>query len=360
MRHTAGSRRHFLKSCAGIAGAAFVLPRVPWGSTALAGPLEGRSAVSLVSGEDHVDNVFQALQPFKREIAAAIGSRPILLKPNNVIGTPDNGHGDVLLSDTPVESLEGILEFLKSIGKTDITIAEACATDPTMLAFANCNYFSLARKYPVRFKDLNQEGYVAMRVYYGGRGVSQPTSSIRISKVLTDPNWFVISSPKPKTHNNVVATVSLKCVAMASPIVDPGSFRGIGNAVSDKGTMHGAGNQDLNDNLRLLAPLLAPDLAVVDGYVGMQGNGPCWGTAVNHRFAAASLDWLAADRVTVELMGIDSSYPAYLNYCHQGGLGQYDLTQIDVLGPSIGSKQIVYEPNNNWSGQLGMAARERP
>ena len=37
----------------------------------------------------------------------------------------------------------------------------------------------------------------------------------------------------------------------------------------------------------------------------MEGNGPCLGTAVDHRVCVVSPDWLAADRVAIELMGID-------------------------------------------------------
>ncbi len=36
-----------------------------------------------------------------------------------------------------------------------------------------------------------------------------------------------------------------------------------------------------------------------------QGNGPVGGTLVEHRVCLVSSDWLAADRVAVELTGID-------------------------------------------------------
>jgi uncharacterized protein (DUF362 family) len=55
----------------------------------------------------------------------------------------------------------------------------------------------------------------------------------------------------------------------------------------------------------VLAQHLHPHLAVIDGYEGMEGNGPVSGTPVSHRVAVVGLDWLAADRVAVELMGID-------------------------------------------------------
>ena len=124
------NRRHFLRTSAMAGGAVWALDRLPIVNRALAGvpvvspPLSTISPVSLTTGSDHVDIIFQALQPFKRQIAAAIGNRPVLIKPNCV------SHGATALADTPVECLEGILEFLKSIGKTDVTVAENCPGGP--------------------------------------------------------------------------------------------------------------------------------------------------------------------------------------------------------------------------------------
>lgn len=105
--------------------------------------------------------------------------------------------------------------------------------------------------------------------------------------------------------------MSLKNIAMGSPIIDPGYFRNVANCSADKASMHGSGNQDLNDNLHILAGLMAPDLAVIDGFEGMEGNGPCWGTKVTQNVAVVSLDWFAADRAGVELMGVKSTDVAY-------------------------------------------------
>jgi uncharacterized protein (DUF362 family) len=52
-----------------------------------------------------------------------------------------------------------------------------------------------------------------------------------------------------------------------------------------------------------LARRLHPDLAVIDGFTGMEGNGPTLGTPVDHRVCVVSRDWLAADSVGIELMG---------------------------------------------------------
>ena len=86
--------------------------------------------------------------------------------------------------------------------------------------------------------------------------------------------------------------------------------------------VHGNGFHGLQYNLYALAPKLRPDLAVIDGYQAMEGNGPVAGTPVEHRVAVASLDWLAADRVAVALMGIDLAKMGYLNYCAAAGMGE--------------------------------------
>jgi uncharacterized protein (DUF362 family) len=351
------NRRQFLRSAAWAGGAAWAMGHVPIAGSALGAPIETTSQVSLTAGNDRVDIIYQGLQRFKKQIASAIGNRRVLVKPNNVIGTPNNNHGDVLLSDTRVECLEAILEFLKSIGKTDVVIGETCATDPTMVAFDNCGYFNLARKYPVRFMDLSTEGYEVVGVY-----APTGTRYLRISKVLASPDYFVISAAKIKTHNYLVGTLSLKNIVMGAPIVDQGKYRNIANCANDKEGMHNGWSdaQYLNDNVHLLTPRLAPDLAVIDGYTAMQGDGPCWGTAVEHHVAIVGMDWLAADRVGVELMGINPLDLAYLSYCAQTGYGQYDLTKIEVLGESIASLKRTYTLHSAISPYLGTKLRSTP
>ena len=60
------------------------------------------------------------------------------------------------------------------------------------------------------------------------------------------------------------------------------------------------------------------------------------------RLAVASTDYVAADRVALEAMGINPDWVGYLVYCGQVGLGQYDLAKIEVIGPPIASVQKKY------------------
>jgi uncharacterized protein (DUF362 family) len=165
---------------------------------------------------------------------------------------------------------------------------------------------------------------------------------IRLGARFVDSDAFLISSAVMKTHNMVVATMSIKNVVLGAPLPPaPGQNRPWGE--SEKRKFH-VGIRAGNYNMYLAVQKMMPNwgVGIVDGYEGMEGNGPVSGTPVPHRIALASTDFLAVDRVGLECMGIDASWPGYLNYSYQGGLGQYDLAKIDVVGVKIAEVQRKY------------------
>jgi uncharacterized protein (DUF362 family) len=149
---------------------------------------------------------------------------------------------------------------------------------------------------------------------------------VPVSRMMLDKNNFIISLAIPKTHDAVIATLSLKNVLMGSII------RGI--ILNSKSKMHRA-KIGINKAMARLSSFVYPDLAVIDGFESMEGNGPANGTRLRTRFAIASLDALAADRVCLECMSIPSNYPAYLGYIYKKGLGEYNLSNIGVIGNKI-------------------------
>ena len=89
-----------------------------------------------------------------------------------------------------------------------------------------------------------------------------------------------------------------------------------------------------------------------------KATGPSSGTPVPSRIAIASTDYIAADRVGVECMGINPAWPGYLNYCGQLGLGNYDIARIDVIGAKIADVQKKYQMHADierelqWMGEM--------
>jgi len=88
---------------------------------------------------------------------------------------------------------------------------------------------------------------------------------------------------------------------------------------------------------------------VIDGYEGMEGTGPVNGTPVNQKVCIASMDWLAADRVGAELMGVDFNKIGYLSYCAKAGdRGQADLSKILIVGPPVEDYAMTYQLPRQW------------
>jgi uncharacterized protein (DUF362 family) len=334
------SRRQFL---GGVCAAGFSALNFKAIQALAAGP--GKSRVALTAGEDRADNVFRALASMKSEIRAAIGSRQIVIKPNNVSST-------LQLAATHAQCLEGILEFLRSIGKREAVIAESAASAPAAVGYDNFKYTSLAGRYGVKFLDLDKEPFDLL---YAVNEKDLHPNPVRMSRLLLNPGAFVISAAMPKTHDRVIATLSLKNIIVGAALKDPGFAWGQNRAPgarSDKGVCHGGGIRGINYNLFALASRLHPHLAVIDGYEGMEGNGPTGGTAVPHRVAVAALDWLAADRVTAELMGIDFSKIGYLNYCAAARLGEASLERIEIVGEALAPHVRKYRMHDHYEEQL--------
>ncbi len=304
------------------------------------------ASVALTTGSNRSDLAFRALEPFSKQISRNIGEKRIVLKPNNV-------SIDIQLSSTHVDTLEGILEFLKSINKLDnVIIAESAANGPTLDGFDNYGYFRLMNKYGVKLVDLDQEGFEIVNVFDEKDFRPHP---VRVSSIILNPDSYIVSVARMKTHDRVLATLSLKNIVFGAPMKDLGFGWGKNRKEgtrSDKPVVHGGGIRGINYNLYALASRLHPDLAVIDGFEGMEGNGPNNGTPVDHRVCVASTDWLAADRVGIELMGIDFAKVGYLNYCAQTGLGVADLDKITVIGEKISDHKKSYKLSDGIEKQL--------
>lgn len=339
------SRRSFIKtSIAGGLAATIVRPYESFASFGIQDQFS--SEVSITTGDNRADMAFRALKPFSKQISQAIGKKRVVLKPNNV-------SIDIPLCATHVDTLEGVLEFMKSIGKADqCIIAESAAGGATMDGYSNYGYMKLLNKYPVKLIDLDSEKTEKMYVFDEKDFKPHP---IRVSGVLLDKDSYIVSVARMKTHDRVIATLSLKNIVLGAPVKDLGfswSPSRKPGTVNDKPIVHGSGYRGLNYNLCAMSRYLHPHLALIDGFEGMEGNGPNRGTPVDHRVCVASLDWLAADRVGIELMGIDFAKVGYLNYCAQSGQGTADLSKIKITGESISAHIKPYKLSDNVEKQL--------
>jgi uncharacterized protein (DUF362 family) len=312
-------------------------------------PVQSRSLVSLVKGEDRRKNAFEALMAIDKDIAPVLKTKKyVVIKPNNVSTVNQ-------LAATHADAIRGELDYLESRFKGQVFIAESSA-GPTMEGFENFRYTRLPGEYKsldVRLVDLNEEAKFQVLPVLDADLHLQP---VRLAARLLDPDAFVLCSAILKTHNVTIATLSVKNMTLGAPLHQPPSEKKHWN---DKRAYHGGVRQTHYD-MMLTAQKMKPywGATVIDGFEGMEGNGPSAGTPVPSRLAIASRDYIAADRVGIEAMGINAGWPGYLLYCWQIGLGQYDLNQIDIEGEKLASVQKKYrlhadiERELQWLGPM--------
>ncbi|MGC2619279.1 MAG: DUF362 domain-containing protein [Acidobacteriaceae bacterium] len=312
-------------------------------------PAKGQSRVALIHGNDRRKNVHAALIAVDEQIRAGLRhKRSVVIKPNNVSTTNQ-------LAATNVDAIQGILDYLEPRFRGPIVIAESSAGD-TLEGFEHFRYNQLAterRAQKISLVDLNREGkFETVSVLDADLHITP----VRLAARVLDPSVFVICSAMLKTHNTVVATMSVKNMVLGSPLHSaPGDL-----PWNDKRKYH-VGIRQTHYNMLVTAQKLQPNwgLAVIDGFDGMEGDGPSAGTPVASHVAIASTDFIAADRVGLEVMGINPDWVGYLNYCSQAGLGQFDLAKIDVVGGvGIASVQKKYQLHPDiqrelqWMGPL--------
>jgi uncharacterized protein (DUF362 family) len=313
-------------------------------------PVARRSAVSLLRGDDRRKLIYNALAEIDRELRPALKRKKyVVIKPNLTSVTNQ-------LASTHADAVRGILDYLAPRFKGPVVIAEAASND-TMAGYENLKFVPLVsefRSQKVSLVDLNLEGKYQLVPIIDYNVHVVP---IRMAARLFDPDAFIINCCIPKTHNSVIFTAAVKNMVMGAPLRSPIKETPMW---TDKRKLH-AGSAQHHYNLYLGAQKLAPywGATVLDGFEAMEGNGPTQGTMVPARIAMASLDYVAADRVAVEAMGMDAKWVGYLEYCCQMGLGNYDLAKIDVRGEKIAEVKRTFNlPESidrqlQWMGPMG-------
>lgn len=283
----------------------------------------GRSAVSLVRGEDRRRNVYQALVAVDDQIRPALKRKKyVLLKPNTVAV-------NYQLGSTHADALRGILDYLSERYRGPVVIGDS-SKDCTWDAYENFGYNRVVAEYrgmKTSFVDFNEDPRPLVQEIVDR---DLHLTQVRLASRLFDPDAFVLGCALLKAHDNVVATLSVKNLVMAAPLHNP---RNETRKWHDKARYH-QGYRQIQMNLALTAKRMRPHwgATVIDGFEGMEGEGPLKGTPVASRAAIASTDLVAADRIGVECMGVNPAWPGYLQYCCDAGLGQYDLAKIDLRG----------------------------
>jgi uncharacterized protein (DUF362 family) len=185
---------------------------------------------------------------------------------------------------------------------------------------------AVLHRHQVPFVDLNHDE--PEKLLNLGRLTGLDYLYVARTVVQTD---VLISLPKLKTHHWAGATLSLKNLFGTLPGICYGwpknelHWRGIPNSIVD------------------IALTNTPQLAIVDGIIGMEGDGPLNGTPKHLGVVVMGTDLVAVDATCCRLMGLDPRRVPYLVLAQQKQLGRLHESEIPQLGESIAAKASPFE-----------------
>ena len=85
---------------------------------------------------------------------------------------------------------------------------------------------------------------------------------------------------------------------------------------------------------------LKQDLIIMDGYIGMMGDGPTAGTPANSRLLIRGFDPVAVDALAARLMGFDPKKVPMIMYSHKANVGLLNYT---LMGDPIDSFNLKFD-----------------
>lgn len=257
---------------------------------------------------------------FRAEVPLA-GKR-VVLKPNLV-----EYHRDKVINTNPAV-VGAVIELCKSEGAAEVIVAEGPGhwRNLEFLA-AESGLGDVLKKHGVRLVDLNHDEPVKTL----NLGRLTGLEYLYLTRTITSAEVF-ISLPKLKTHHWAGATLSLKNLFGTLPGICYGwpknelHWRGIPNSIID------------------IALTQTPHLAVVDGIVGMEGDGPLNGTARHVGALVMGNDLVAVDATCCRLMGLPAERIAHVALGAHKKLGRLDADKIEQLGEPIAALAQQFAP----------------
>jgi uncharacterized protein (DUF362 family) len=278
-------------------------------------PLPARSAVHIARADRYDADLAAILseqyQHFRDHVR--LEGKRVVLKPNLV-----EYHKDKVINTNP-RVVGAVIELCKREGAREIIVAEGPGHWRNVEFLVHeSGLGDVLKEHGVTFVDLNHDEPVKLP----NLGRLTGLEYLWLAKTIATADT-VISLPKLKTHHWAGATLSLKNLFGTLPGICYGwpknelHWRGIENSIVD------------------IALTRTPDLAIVDGIIGMEGDGPLNGTAKPLGALIMGNDLVAVDATCCRLMQLDADRVGYLVLAHAKKIGRLHSPEIQQLGEPI-------------------------
>ena len=278
-------------------------PKVPDGPP-------GNSAVAIVRARSYSEDLVSHMLEGVRQCGLDARGKRVLLKPNLV------EFDSATVVNTDASIIAAAVELFHRLGASEVKIGEGPGHRRDTLDLADdAGYRSTIPKFERIFTDLNRDDVAAVHGFAG-----EPDFYFAKTVLAAD---LIVSLAKMKTHHWAGATLSMKNFFG----LVPGSIYGW-----PKNKLHYIG---IPESVVELNRTFRNTFAIVDGVVGMEGNGPIQGTPKQAGVLVMGGDLVAVDATCCRIMGIDPEKVDYLRMA--ADMGHVHAERIEQRGETVAS-----------------------
>src|SRR5579864_2442338 len=253
-------------------------------------PPEKWEPVSIHRASAYSEDLYDLVRRIITDHKLNVRGRRVVLKPNLV------EFDERTVINTNPKLVHAAFEAFRAAGAAGVRVAEGPGHRRVTLDLADsAGYFSTIPRFESVFTDLNLDEVTRVNLL-------RPQSKLR-SLYLPHTALgcdLLVSMPKMKTHHWAGATLSMKNLFG----LVPGGVYGW-----PKNVLHWAG---IDESIADLHALFPRTFAIVDGIVGMDGNGPIQGTPHPVGVVVVGSDPVAVDATCCRIMHIDPRRIGYL------------------------------------------------
>ncbi len=239
-----------------------------------------------------------------REFGLQVRGKRILVKPNLVEFdqvTPINTH---------VAVVAAAVEVFEGLGAAEVLIGEGPGHRRDAYFLAEQAGYKQIPGFEKRFVDLNRDDVTSVPGFAGFQSLYLPNTALTAD--------LIVSVAKMKTHHWVGATLTMKNLFG----LVPGAVYGW-----PKNLLHHHG---IPESIVGLNRIFRRTFGLVDGIVGMEGNGPIQGSARTANVLVMGPDVVAVDATACRIMGLDPELVRYLEM--SSDLGHLSVERIEQRG----------------------------
>lgn len=274
-----------------------------------------RAPVAIVRAASYRDDLLDRLLRGAAACGLEARGKRVLLKPNLV----ECERGGII--HTQAEVLAAAVELFERLEAAEVRIGEGPGHRRDALYLAEeAGYRTAIRNFEDRFTDLNRDD-VARVAPFAGSG------EIYLSRTALAAD-LVVSVARMKTHHWAGVTLGMKNLFG----VVPGALYGW-----PKNHLHQVG---IGRAVAELYRIFPRSFAIVDGIVGMEGNGPVQGRPRSCGVLLMGADLAAVDATACRIMGINPDQIEYLQFA--AGRGRVADWRIEQRGETIASVRTPF------------------